>query len=49
MPDPVEMLRKTTIRVREVVANVQQSQAQDPTPCAQWDVRSLLNHLIGGS
>ncbi len=47
MPDPVEMLRKTTIRVREVVANVQQSQAQDPTPCAQWDVRSLLNHLIG--
>ncbi len=48
MPDPVEMLRKTTLRVREVVTNVKQSQAQDPTPCAQWDVRGLLNHLIGG-
>ena len=48
MPDPVEMLRKTTLRVKEVVANVEQSQAQDPTPCSQWDVRGLLNHLIGG-
>ena len=48
MPDPVEMLRKTTLRVKEVVAGVEQSQAQDPTPCSQWDVRGLLNHLIGG-
>ena len=48
MPEPVEMLRKTTLRVKEVVANVGQSQAQDPTPCAEWDVRGLLNHLIGG-
>ena len=48
MPDPVEMLRKTTLRVREVVAGVEQSQAQAPTPCSEWDVRSLLNHLIGG-
>lgn len=48
MPDPVEMLRKTTLRVREVVANVEQSQSENSTPCSQWDVRGLLNHLIGG-
>ncbi len=48
MPDPVEMLRKTTLRVKEVVAGVEQAQAQDPTPCSEWDVRGLLNHLIGG-
>lgn len=47
MPDPVEMLRKSTLRVKEVVAGVEQSQAQDPTPCSEWDVRGLLNHLIG--
>ena len=47
-PDPVEMLRKTTLRVKEVVANVEQAQAQDTTPCAEWDVRGLLNHLISG-
>ena len=39
MPDPVEMLRKTTLRVKEVVAGVEQAQAQDPTPCSEWDVR----------
>ena len=48
MPDPVEMFRKTTLRTRELVSGVEQSQAQDPTPCSEWDVRSLLNHLIGG-
>ena len=48
MPDPVEMFRKTTLRVKEVVAGLEQSQAQDPTPCSEWDVRGLLNHLIGG-
>ena len=26
---------------------VAQSQAADPTPCSEWDVRALLNHLIG--
>lgn len=48
MPDPVEMFRKTTLRVREIVASVEQSQAQYPTPCSEWDVRGILNHLIGG-
>ncbi len=48
MPDPVEMLRKTTLRVKEVVAGVEQSQAADPTPCSEWSVLDLLNHLIGG-
>ena len=48
MPDPVEMLRKTTLRVKEIVAGVEQSQTQNPTPCSEWDVRGLLNHLIGG-
>lgn len=47
-PNPVEMLRKTTLRVKEVVTGVKQSQVQDPTPCSEWDVCGLLNHLIGG-
>ena len=48
MPDPVEMLRKTTLRVKEVVAGVEQSQAANRTPCSEWSVLDLLNHLIGG-
>ena len=48
MTDPVEMLRNTTLRVKEVVAGVEQSQAANPTPCSEWSVLDLLNHLIGG-
>ena len=48
MPDPVEMLRKTTLRVKEVVAGVDQSQAANSTPCSEWSVLDLLNHLLGG-
>lgn len=29
-----------------VVGNVRPGQFGDPTPCADWDVRTLLNHLI---
>ena len=48
MPNPVEMLRKTTLRVKEVVAGVDQSQAANSTPCSEWSVLDLLNHLLGG-
>ena len=47
-PNLAEMLRTTTLRVKEVAASIEQSQAQDPTPCSEWDVCGLLNHLIGG-
>ena len=46
--DPIAILDKVTRRVSDVVASVEQSQVQDPTPCSEWDVRGLLNHLIGG-
>ena len=30
-----------------IVTGVRASQLTVPTPCAEWDVRALLNHLIG--
>ena len=31
-----------------VVAGTRREQFSDPTPCTDWDVRTLLNHIIGG-
>lgn len=32
----------------EVVAGVQPDQLELPTPCDEWNVRQLLNHMVGG-
>ena len=48
MPNPIVLLGSATNRVKEVVAGVQQSQMDGPTPCSEWDVHGLINHLIGG-
>lgn len=29
------------------MSGIRQEQATDPTPCSEWDVRALINHLIG--
>lgn len=33
---------------REVLANTDRSKLADPTPCAQWTVAELINHIVGG-
>jgi len=32
---------------RAVLANVTTEQLDGPTPCESWDVRSLINHIVG--
>jgi uncharacterized protein (TIGR03086 family) len=32
-----------------VLAGVSADQLDDPTPCASWKVRDLVNHIVGGS
>jgi uncharacterized protein (TIGR03086 family) len=34
---------------RGVLSNVRPDQLDDPTPCMTWDVRQLVNHIVGGS
>ena len=47
-PDPVAQLERVTRRTKEVASGVTQAQATDATPCSQWSVLDLFNHLIGG-
>jgi uncharacterized protein (TIGR03086 family) len=42
-----EMLETAIAATRGVLAGVSADQLDDPTPCAQWDVRSLVNHIVG--
>lgn len=34
---------------RELVIGVGEDQWAGPTPCADWDVRSLVNHIVSGN
>ena len=47
-PDPVAQLERVIRRTKAVASGVTQAQAADPTPCSQWSVLDLFNHLIGG-
>jgi uncharacterized protein (TIGR03086 family) len=42
-------LARAFASTRTVLANVKADQLDDPTPCASWKVRDLLNHIIGGA
>lgn len=47
--DIVESMDRTVGIANDVVANVGVDQLEASTPCTDWDVRALLNHLIGGA
>jgi uncharacterized protein (TIGR03086 family) len=44
-----ETLERAFGVAKGVLAGVKADQLGDPTPCASWDVRALMNHLVGGT
>jgi uncharacterized protein (TIGR03086 family) len=48
-PDPVDLYRRATEGAITVAAGVQPDQLALPTPCAEWTVQDLLDHLVGGT
>jgi uncharacterized protein (TIGR03086 family) len=47
--DPIELYRRATARALQVVAAVEPDQLGGPTPCAEWTVQGLIDHLTGGT
>lgn len=45
--DVVEMHRRASEEFVRQVAAVRPDQWGDPTPCVDWDVRTLVNHVVG--
>lgn len=45
MPDALERAIVTTTAV---LAKIDRGQLSAPTPCASWDVKALVNHVVGG-
>jgi len=44
-----DQYRRALVRTGHIVAGVRPEQLADATPCRDWDVRLLLNHIIGGN
>jgi len=42
------MLRRMVEELNRVVGNIKPEQLGDPTPCTEWTVRDILNHLAAG-
>ncbi len=49
MADIAQLHRRALDETRTVVAGVGRDQWNEATPCAGWDVRALLNHLVSGN
>jgi uncharacterized protein (TIGR03086 family) len=45
--DVIELHRRTVEVFLERVDAIADDQWGDPTPCADWDVRALVNHVVG--
>jgi len=43
------ILERAFASTRSVLSNVKTDQLDDPTPCASWKVRDLVNHVVGGT
>jgi uncharacterized protein (TIGR03086 family) len=44
-----ELHERALASTRSYVAGVKPGQWHDPTPCAEYDVRTLVNHIVSGN
>ncbi|MGW0706804.1 TIGR03086 family metal-binding protein [Streptomyces sp. NPDC002643] len=47
--DPRPLHTRATAQAAQLIATVRPEQLDGPTPCAEYDVRTLLSHIVGGT
>lgn len=47
--DPVMLFERAANRAAAVMAAVRPDQLDDPTPCAEWNVQQLIDHMVGAT
>jgi uncharacterized protein (TIGR03086 family) len=47
--DPISRYQEAAAQADRVIAAITPDQLGNPTPCADWDVRVLLNHVVTGN
>lgn len=45
---PSDQVQYQATAIRDLIANTTPEQLDNATPCSQWKVRDLVNHLVGG-
>ena len=43
----VDDLVRACSAVGDLIAGIRSDQWMDPTPCSEWKVRDVVNHLVG--
>lgn len=49
MLDPIELFERAATNAADLVARVTPDQRQLPTPCAEWNVDALVDHMAAGT
>jgi uncharacterized protein (TIGR03086 family) len=49
MEDTRALHRRAGQMAADVIAQIPAEQLGDPTPCTEWDVRALINHMVNGN
>lgn len=47
--DPRPLYTRATAQAAALIGTVRPDQLTGPTPCAEYDVRTLLSHIVGGT
>ena len=46
MPNPIELYEGAVHNMLPILGGIKESQLNDPSPCTEWNVQSLMNHQI---